>query len=244
MNENPYSDQVDEGYQYSPSTFSFMPGEQQGMEAMGLPIGPTQQAQGPSDYLGAIANYLGNAIPMKGTIQTSTPAAEGLANFVRRVWPSLGRAADRLPDMPLTYDSSVNERGAKLGANAWYLPPTERSAPQINIPTMEYYNRDQPKGAMDVLTSYLHELMHAIYNKKGFSLSMPPASVLGDKGALLRNLSETRLNSFGALPLSSPSNLTGQRHAAIDAMVKNILESKLADPSIVPPRLHSGLNPY
>ena len=234
MGDNPYSDQVDEGYSYSPSTFSFMPGEQQGMQAMGLPVGESQQAQGPSDYLDAIGRYLSNAIPMKGTIQTSTPAATGLADFVRKVWPSLGKTADALPETRMSYDPNLMERGKKLGANAWY----NDAAKEINIPS-NTWNTTEPKTAGDALTSYLHELFHAIYKNKTGDV-MPPLSTLEQGGSMLEGLPASRMRDYGVNPFyrNAPGTSEGARHSIIDGMVKNMLMKKLYNPeAVIPPRL-------
>lgn len=148
-----------------------------------------------------------------GVVRGTSPAAEGLADFVRRVWPSLGKTADALPDMPLHYGGSLKNRAGQF---SWMPDASTR----IDIPaTIEGLDKHQP--AQQAVQSYLHELLHAIYYGKTGGSPFPPRGGdiwSGVKGALS---AEGQAHYANDVP-----------HGAIHAMAQNIYRKRVANPSM------------
>ena len=158
-----------------------------------------------------------------GVVRGTTPAAEGLANFVRRVWPSLGRKADELPDITLRYGGP-----GKSGQTAWYSYPDSSypgpakgasiTIPRELLPAEPPFTEASPTNAHQAVKSYLHELLHAIYDAKGYA-GIPPHGKTIWKGTK-HTLTPERRELWKGRP----------EHGAIDAMAVNIWRKRLGDP--------------
>lgn len=105
-----------------------------------------------------------------GTVRATTPKAKEVVEFVRRLWPSLGKAADKLPDI---YASTIP--GELLDS----LPAASRSLAKKGFPGVgrDIEGAYGPEGvpglilreelpAHQMLSTYLHEILHAIFRGK------------------------------------------------------------------------------
>jgi hypothetical protein len=156
-----------------------------------------------------------------GVVRGTTPAAEELMNFVRRTWPSFGKAVDRLPDINLSYSRLTPPW--TTGSGAEYMHPNRFTAPggDIRVNTIQHGFLDAPKSAQQATEGLLHELLHALYYHRNVGMSGVDRAVPKHGETIFQRhkgeLSPWRGKTFE----SSPA------HGALDAMAKKIYRQKM-----------------
>ena len=203
----------------------------------GAPIPPEDLQSSAMDLMGP--GFAGHAL---STVIGATPAAEGLMNFVRRVWPSLGKAADKIPDIALHYAESPNTPITNVRARGGtYVPPEfakhldrPLETPGGEIHLMKAGPQDS-ESAQQSTQNLIHELLHAIYRHKNAETIanpwLPNLNVEAAQRLMSKELTEPRQGLYGRFG----TDLDRLQHGALDAMGKRVYRSKI--PS------ESGLDP-
>ena len=172
---------------------------------------------------------------LAGIVRGSTPAGEGLMNFVRKVWPSLGRKADSLPDIDLHYaERKIPSTHAQYVPRNYYgsdAPTPLTPGGMIELARNPVTGNSAPAGQS--VQSLVHELLHSIYQHKDPNLrAVPPLTMdvadrIMEKAIQRGRMTPERSRQYGWLPY-------GMRHGALDAMSRNIVQSRIPSQDLVP----------
>ena len=198
----------------------------------GAPVAPDDLQSSAMDLMGpgfSIAKVIG-----------TTPAANAIMDFIRRQWPSLGRKADSLPDIDLSY--ADKKAPPSVGHQGIYYRPELGPAPGGTIDIAQHPAADSSYPAMEATRTLIHELLHAIYQHKNKFTALPndrafpnmPAHMaeeVMDHAGARGNYTPGRHNQFleiaeKAGKVYPPAGERELRHGALDAMANNIIKEK------------------